>query len=106
MHRGLAGDHTRIPNGRADASKWTNPETEILGAAVRAAHPWSLDPAVKALCCGRGLQMTVVLGVQVQSMRLGKEKKHLEGDQHPPSGLTPDPGKGPEKLVISLGVWV
>ena len=50
--------------------------------------------------------MTVVFGVQVQSMDLGKEKKHLEGDQHPPSGLTPDPGKGPEKLVISLGVWV
>lgn len=106
MHHGLAGDHTHVLNGRADVSDWTNPETEILGATVRTAHTWSLDRAVKALCWGRGLQMTVVLGVHVQSMDLGKEKKHLEGDQHPPSRLTPDPGQGPEKLVISLGVWV
>lgn len=51
--------------------------------------------------------MTVVLGVHAQPMDLGKEKKNLEeGDQHPPSELTPDPGQEPEKLVISLGVWV
>ena len=51
--------------------------------------------------------MTVVLGVHVQPTDLGKEKKRLEeGDQHLPSELTPDPGQEPEKLVISLGVWV